>query len=114
MRLPFPRNPHAEPPTLSLLFATIVQILMYLIRGYTFVLLASAILRLLRADESVGIVRMIHVLSDPPARALTRRFPKLVIRSGYQMVDLGPIVLLVGLGCVLIALENLHRYVLGL
>ncbi len=108
----FPANPPRW--TLELIVATIVQILIYLIRTYSLVLLASAILRLVRADESNGLVRFIHTLSDPPARALTRRFPKLVIRSGYQIVDLGPIVLLVGLGCIIIALENLHRYIMGL
>ncbi len=85
----------------------LIDILIYVIRIYTFILLASAILRLVRADETSGIVRMVHVLCDPPARALTRRFPRLVIRSGHQVVDLGPIVLLVGLGCVIIALGHL-------
>jgi uncharacterized protein YggT (Ycf19 family) len=98
---------------LNLLLATVVQILMYLIRIYTFVLLASAILRLVKADENNGIVRFLHALSDPPARALTRRFPKLVIRGGYQMIDLGPLILLLALGCILIALENLHRYLMA-
>jgi|GEM_PF-5008378 len=97
------------PLAMNLVLSTIVQILIYLVRTYTFVLLASAILRLVRADETSPIVKWIHLLADPPARALTRRFPKLVLRSGHQLVDLGPIILLVGLGCLVIILENVLR-----
>ena len=92
---------------MNVVLLMILDILIYVIRIYTFVLLASAILRLVRADETNGLVRVVHALADPPARFLTKRFPKLVIRSGYQVVDLGPILLLVGLGCVIIALTHL-------
>jgi uncharacterized protein YggT (Ycf19 family) len=93
----------------NVFLAMVLDILIYVIRIYTFVLLASAILRLVRADETNGIVRVVHALADPPARAITRKFPKLVVRSGHQIIDLGPILLLVGLGCVIIALGHLKN-----
>ena len=95
---------------LILIFSTIVQIFMYIIRIYTFVLLASSILRMVKADETNQIVSFVHLISDPPARWLTRKFPKLLLRSGYQVIDLGPIVLIVALGALLIALGNLLQY----
>jgi uncharacterized protein YggT (Ycf19 family) len=91
---------------MNVILTMILDILIYIIRIYTFVLLASSLLRLVRADETGGIVRFVHALSDPPAKLLTRRFPKLAIRSGNQIIDLGPIILLVGLGCVIIALTH--------
>lgn len=104
----FPRNPGSSP--LTWLFITIIQILDYLLSAYLFVLFANAIVRLVRADPSNGIVRFLSALADPPARALLRKFPKLLLRNGPDLMDLSPLVLMLGIGALKIVLGNLQTY----
>jgi uncharacterized protein YggT (Ycf19 family) len=90
----------------NLVLSTVLQILIYVLKTYSFFIIASAVLRLVRADESNGLVSFVHTISDPPARYLSRKFPKLVMRNGPQIIDLGPIVVLLLIGALIIVLQN--------
>ena len=96
---------------MNFVLSTIIQILIYVLKTYSFILIASAVLRLVRADATNPVVSFVHAISEPPSRWVTRKFPKLVVRSGPQIIDLGPIVVLLAVGAVLIALENALIYV---
>lgn len=84
----------------------------YLLRLYSILLFASAILRLARADESSVIGRMVFPLTDPPARALGRKFPKLRVYSSGSYIDFSPLVLIISVE-LLIMLLNRIRLIVG-
>lgn len=67
----------------------------YLLRLYSILLFASAILRLARADETSIVGRMVFPLTDPPARVLSRKFPKLRVYSSGTFIDFSPLVLII-------------------
>jgi uncharacterized protein YggT (Ycf19 family) len=95
----------------NFILSTFIQILIYVLKTYSFVLIASAILRMVNADNSNPVVSFVHGISEPPARKVTKMFPKLLVRNGQQIIDLGPIVVLLAVGACLIALENALMYV---
>ncbi|MEN9826884.1 MAG: hypothetical protein RI953_2629 [Pseudomonadota bacterium] len=84
----------------------------YLLTLYSFLLIASAVLRLARADESSVIGRMVFPLTDPPANALSRKFPKLRMYSSGAYIDFSPLLLLI-IVQLLIMLLNRLKIVVG-
>lgn len=95
---------------MNVLLAGVVAVVNNILTIYLIVLFAAAVLRWVRADESSGIVRTLYVITDPPARWLARKFPKLVVRSGMSVIDLSPAILMVGIGCIKILLDHLYTY----
>jgi uncharacterized protein YggT (Ycf19 family) len=95
----------------TFILSTTLQILIYLFKTYSFILIGSAILRMVNADASNPIVSFVHGISEPPSKWITRKFPKLIVRNASQIIDLGPIVVLLFVGALLIALENALLYV---
>ena len=95
---------------MNMMLAGVVAVLNYILTVYLIVLFANAILRLVRADPTSPIVRMIGVVAAPPALWLVRKFPRLVVHSGMQSMDLSPAVLMIGIGCVKILLDHLYQY----
>jgi uncharacterized protein YggT (Ycf19 family) len=92
----------------ELVLSVILQILGYILRTYMYLQIASSILRLVRADESMGIVSFIHTICDPPSRWLRKKFPALLIKGNSGYVDISPLVVLVALGCLLIVVDRLQ------
>jgi uncharacterized protein YggT (Ycf19 family) len=82
------------------------NVVVYLLKFYVFVLFVLAILRMFRADENLPFFRFLSVLGDPPARALSRKFPKLLVRQGHQYFDLAPVVLMLMVGSLVVFLES--------
>ena len=95
---------------MNVLLAGIVAVINYILSVYLIVLFANAILGMVRADPSNSIVRMVGVVSDPPAHWLARKFPGLLVQSGMQTIDLSPALIMIGIGCVKILLDHLYQY----
>ncbi len=76
----------------------------FVLNVYLLLIIVTGVLRMARADESSPLMRGFSVLVDPPASWLRRRFPKLVIHSNNQSVDLSPFALLclVGIAQIMI------------
>lgn len=82
---------------------------------YLLLIFISVVLKMVRADSYNPLVRGLYVLTDPPARWLTRRFPRLVVASGDgHYIDLGPTVLMVLIGCIKVFLPYLLEFLLSL
>jgi uncharacterized protein YggT (Ycf19 family) len=90
----------------ELVLSVILQILGYILRTYMYLQIASSVLRLVRADESMGIINFIHTICDPPARWLRKKFPALLIKGSSGYIDISPLVVLLALGCMLIVIER--------
>ncbi|MFZ9520259.1 MAG: YggT family protein [Silvanigrellaceae bacterium] len=84
----------------------------YLLSLYSFLLIAAAILRLARADETSIIGRMVFPLTDPPANALSRKFPKLRVYSGGAYIDFAPLLLLIIVQLLMMLLNRL-KFMIG-
>ena len=89
------------------LFLFILDALRYVLQFYVYLLIAAVVLRLARADENSFLGKMVFTLTDPPARWLTRKFPKLVIYSSGSYIDLGPLVLLIGIHLIIMFIYRL-------
>lgn len=87
--------------------------LKYLLRLYSFFLIAGAILRLARADETSIIGRLVFPLVDPPAQLLKRKFPKLVVYHSGAYVDFSLLVLTIGIELLISFLEHLRLMILS-
>lgn len=82
---------------------SIVDILEIIIRAYTFVIIAAALVGWVRPDPFNPIVQLLYRLTAP-AYGLIR---KLKIPTVFGGIDIAPII-------ILIALEFINRFVLGL
>lgn len=82
---------------------SIVDILEIIIRAYTFVIIAAALVSWVRPDPFNPIVQLLYRLTAP-AYGLIR---KLKISTVFGGIDIAPII-------ILIALEFINRFVLGL
>lgn len=97
-----------------ILLKGIFEVIDYILGLYLILLFASVILRMVRADTSNPLVRGVYVLTDPPARWLARKFPRLLVSSGDgYMMDLSPTVLMVGIGCIKVFLPYLLQFLLS-
>ncbi len=76
----------------------------FILNAYLLLIVVTSVLRMARADEASPLMRAFSTLVDPPAHWLRRKFPKLVIRSQAQYVDLSPFALLclVGIAQIMI------------
>lgn len=83
----------------------------YLLKLYTFLLIAAAVLRLARADESSFIGRMVFPLTDPPANFLSRKFPKLRVYSSGAFIDFSPMVLIIAIQLLIMLIDRLKNIV---
>jgi uncharacterized protein YggT (Ycf19 family) len=93
------------------LLGFVFDALVYLLRLYSILLFASAILRLARADETSLIGRMVFPLTDPPARALSRRFPKLQVYSSGSYIDFSPLVLIISVELLIMLILRIRNIV---
>jgi uncharacterized protein YggT (Ycf19 family) len=93
----------------NLAISVVLEIFGYILRTYMYLMIASSILRLVRADESIGLINFIHTICDPPARWLRKKFPKLLIRGSAGYIDISPLVVLIALGCLLIVTERIAQ-----
>lgn len=99
---------------MAAVFAGLINVVIYILRFYLLALFALSILRMVRADESSPILRFLSVICDPPAQFLLRKFPRLVVRQGYQSFDLSPLILMLGVGSLTVFLETIvSRLLLG-
>ena len=85
--------------------------ILYLLQFYSIFLFAGAILRLARADETSIIGRMVFPLTDPPAKWLKRRFPKLVVYSSGSYIDFSPLVLIIAVQLTILFVQHLRLMV---
>ncbi|MEN9529566.1 MAG: hypothetical protein RI932_1439 [Pseudomonadota bacterium] len=92
---------------LGFLFSAIT----YLLRIYSIMLFAAAILRMARADETSIIGRLVFPLTDPPANALKRRFPKLVVYHSGAYIDFSTLALIVSVELLILFLAHLRAMV---
>lgn len=92
------------------LLSFVFDAITYLLRLYSILLFAAAILRLARADESSIIGRMVFPLTDPPANALRRRFPKLVVYSSGAYIDFSPLVLIISVELIIMLIGHLRAF----
>lgn len=93
------------------ILAFLFEALTYLLRFYSIILFAAAILRLARADETSVIGRLVFPLADPPATALRKRFPKLVVYNSGSYIDFSPLVLIISVELLIMFLHHLKRMV---
>lgn len=89
------------------LFGFVLDAARYILQLYTYVLIADVILRLARADENSFLGKSIFTLTDPPARWLTRKFPKLIIYSSGSYIDLSKLVMLIGIQILIMFIDRL-------
>lgn len=94
------------------LLAFVFDVLNYLLRLYSILLFAAAILRMARADETSIIGRLVFPLTDPPANALGRRFPKLKVYSSGAYIDFSPLVLIITIEILIMLLARI-RIIIG-
>jgi uncharacterized protein YggT (Ycf19 family) len=78
----------------------------FILNIYLLLIVATGVLRMARADESSPLMRSVATVVDPPANWLRRRFPRLVVHSNGQYVDLSPFALLLMVGVVQIMLPR--------
>jgi uncharacterized protein YggT (Ycf19 family) len=86
----------------------------FVLNTYLLLIVVTGVLRLARADESSPLMRAFSVLVDPPANWLRRRFPKLVIHSNNQYVDLSPFALLCLVGITQIMIPRIILWLVRL
>lgn len=92
------------------LIDVVLTIAYYIIHIYAICLVIAAILSFVGANQTNPIVGFFTAITQPPCRALSRKFPKLIMRAGHGYLDLSPIVLLLALGCLMIVIEKLAYY----
>jgi len=92
---------------LSFLFTAVT----YLLQIYSIMLFASAILRMARADETSIIGRLVFPLTDPPANALKRRFPKLVVYHSGAYIDFSTLALIIAVQLLIMFVAHLRAMV---
>jgi uncharacterized protein YggT (Ycf19 family) len=83
----------------------------FILNIYLLLIVATGVLRMARADESSPLMRSVATVVDPPANWLRRRFPRLVVRSQNQYVDLSPFALLLLVGVVQIMLPRIVMWI---
>jgi uncharacterized protein YggT (Ycf19 family) len=86
----------------------IFDALIYLLRLYSILLFAGAILRMARADETSVIGRLVFPLTDPPANFLSRKFPKLRMYSSGAYIDFSPLVLIISVELIIMLLGRVR------
>lgn len=87
-----------------------LNILYYLLHIYAICLVIAGVLSFVGANPYNPIVTFFRVITAPPCRALTQKFPKLVMQTGNGFIDLSPIVLLLILGCLMIIVQKVGFY----
>lgn len=93
---------------MAYLLAFVFSAVVYLLQFYSILLFAAAILRLARADETSIIGRFVFPLTDPPARALKKRFPKLVVYSSGSYIDFSPLLLIIAVELLIMFVKHLR------
>jgi uncharacterized protein YggT (Ycf19 family) len=83
----------------------------FILNIYLLLIVATGVLRMARADESSPLMRSVATVVDPPANWLRRRFPRLVVHSNGQYVDLSPFALLLMIGVVQIMLPRIVLWI---
>lgn len=82
---------------------------------YLILLFIALILKMVRADSYNVIVRGIYVITDPPCRWISKKFPRLIVSAGDgNYIDLGPTVLMVLIGCIRIFLPYLQEFLFSI
>ena len=94
------------------IIAGLFEVVDYCLSFALLLLFASAVLRLVGADERNGLVRAVHGVCDPLTRRVSRRFPGLIIRSQGGYLDLSPTVLMLAIGAVKVFLPYLRAALL--
>lgn len=89
------------------LFLFVLDALRYVLHFYVWMLIAAVVLRLVRADPNSFVSKMVFSLTEPPARWLTKKFPKLIIYTSGSYIDLGPLVLLIGIQILIMFIDRL-------
>ncbi|NBX16938.1 MAG: YggT family protein [Proteobacteria bacterium] len=90
------------------LLAFLFDALTYLLRLYSILLFAAAVLRMARADETSIIGRMVFPLTDPPANFLSRKFPKLRMYSSGAYIDFSPLVLIISVELIIMLIGRVR------
>ncbi len=97
---------------MGVLLAGIVSVFNSLISLFLIVLFVHGILRMLKADPHTPVMRALSIVCNPAEDWMSRKFPKLIIRSQGSYVNLAPTVLMIALGCLKIFLDHLHQYLM--
>lgn len=86
----------------------------FVLNAYLLLIVVTGVLRMARADETSPLMRGFSALVDPPSNWLRRRFPKLVIHSQGQYVDLSPFALLCLVGIAQIMIPRIVLWLVRL
>ncbi len=88
----------------------ILSISYYILKIYALCLVVAGILSFVGASPYNPIVTFFRAITAPPCRILTKRFPGLVLRTENGFIDISPVILILLLGCLMIAIEKLGFY----
>ncbi|MBX9837740.1 YggT family protein [Silvanigrella sp.] len=93
-----------------ILIEIVFKIAYYLLYFYMLCLIITGILSLVGANPSNPLVGFLNALTSPPCRCITRKFPKLIVRSQHGFYDLSPIVLILIVGCLMIIVQTVANH----
>jgi uncharacterized protein YggT (Ycf19 family) len=93
-----------------ILLEIIFKITYYLLYFYMLCLIITGILSLVGANPSNPLVGFLNALTSPPCRYVTKKFPKLIVRSQQGFYDLSPIVLILVVGCLMIIVQTIANH----
>lgn len=93
-----------------LIIEIIFKISYYLLYFYMLCLIITGVLSLVGANPANPIVGFLNALTSPPCRFLTRKFPKLLVRSQHGFFDMSPIVLILIIGCLMIVIQTVANH----
>ncbi len=93
-----------------ILWEILFKIFYYLLYFYMLCLVFSGVLSLVGANPHNPIVGFLNVLTSPPCRYLTKKFPRLLVKSAQGYYDLSPVVLILAVGCVMIVVQTIANH----
>lgn len=93
-----------------ILLEIVCKIAYYLLYFYMLCLILTGILSLVSANPSNPLVGFLNAITSPPCRYLTRKYPKLIVRSHSGFFDLSPIILILIIGCLMIIVQTVANH----
>jgi uncharacterized protein YggT (Ycf19 family) len=86
------------------------KIAYYLLYFYMLTLIISGVLSLVGANPLNPIVGFLNAITLPPCRYITRKFPRLLVRSQQGYYDLSPVVLILSIGSLMIVIQTIAAH----
>lgn len=73
-------------------------------------LVINGVLSLVSANPANPIVGFLNAITMPPCRYLVRKYPKLLVRNQNGYFDMSPVVLILGIGCLMIVIQTVAAH----